>query len=121
MSKEYIEKEAAIHIKPNPVLGEWFDHGTDYITKYQALDIVAANNITTEMTLRCYDKIVDGIYKLPAVPREMTAREYLETEARMCKHYGLPCAFDVSGMTVDEAIEMVENFAREHPEERSEE
>lgn len=26
----------------------------------------AANNITTEMTLRCYDKIVDGIYKIPA-------------------------------------------------------
>jgi hypothetical protein len=51
----------------------------------------------------------------------MSAREYLETEARMGKHYGLPCAFDVSGMTVDEAIEMVENFAREHPEERSEE
>ena len=66
MGKEHIEREAAKHIKPTPVLGEWFDHGTDYITKYQALDIVAANNITTEMTLKCYDKIVDGIYKIPA-------------------------------------------------------
>jgi hypothetical protein len=53
----------------------------------------------------------------PAVPHEMSAVEYLETEARMCKFYGLPCAFDVSGLTVDEAIEMVEKFAREHPEE----
>ena len=52
-------------IKPNPVLGEWFDHGCDYITKYQALDVVAESNETTEMTLRCYDKIVDGIYKIP--------------------------------------------------------
>lgn len=60
------------------------------------------------------------ITDIPAVPREMTAREYLAAEARMCKYYGLPSAFDVSGLTVDEAIEMVEKFAREHPE-RSEE
>lgn len=63
---------------------------------------------------------VQDIKKIPAVPREMTAREYLETEARMCKYYGLPCAFDVSGMTVDEAIEMVEKFAQEHPERSTE-
>lgn len=52
-----------------------------------------------------------------AVPHEMTAREYLETEARMCKYYGLPSAFDMSGFTVDEAISMVEKFAQEYSEE----
>lgn len=60
------------------------------------------------------DRMVDTI---PAVPHEMSAREYLKAEARMCKHYGLPCAFDMSGLTVDEAIKMIEDFAREHPEE----
>lgn len=74
--------------------------------------------LVDEWAANCIDDIVEA---LPVVPHEMTAREYLETEARMCKHYGLPCAFDVSGMTVDEAIEMVEKFAQEHPEERSEE
>lgn len=64
---------------------------------------------------------IEDIDCVPAAPHEMTAREYLETEARMCKYYGLPSAFDVSGLTVDEAISMVEKFAREHPEERSEE
>lgn len=59
---------------------------------------------------------MDDVDEIPAVPREMTAKEYLETEARMCKHYGLPCSFDLSGFTVDEAIEMVAKFAWEHPE-----
>lgn len=68
------------------------------------------------------EKDVTRLLKLePAAPQEMSAREYLTAEARMCKHYGLPCAFDASGLTVDKAIEMVKKFAREHPEERSEE
>ena len=78
--------------------------------KKQVLDYVRTHIVPT----------VTGVLALiddaPTVPQEMTAREYLETEARMCKHYGLPCAFDVSGLTVDEAIKMVEDFAREHPE-----
>lgn len=79
--------------------------------KKQVLEYVRTHSIPT----------VTGVLALigdaPAVPQEMTAREYLETESRMCKYYGLPGAFDVSGLTVDEAISMVEKFAREHPEE----
>lgn len=67
-----------------------------------------------------YSRTRHCINKVPAASHEMTAREYLVTEARMCNHYGLPSVFDVSGQTVDEAIEMVERFAREHPEEANE-
>lgn len=47
----------------------------------------------------------------PAVPHEMTAREYLEIEIRMFKYYGLPYAF-----TVNDSLQLAEKFAREHPE-----
>ena len=39
---------------------------TDYIKREDALDIVADNNVTGEITLNRYDKIIDGIYDIPS-------------------------------------------------------
>ena len=39
---------------------------TDYIKREDALDIVADNNVTGEITLKRYDKIIDGIYEIPS-------------------------------------------------------
>lgn len=83
----------------------------------EIMEFISHNKtLVDEWAANCIDDIIDGI--LPAA-QEMTAREYLTQEARMCHHYGLPSTFEVSGWTVDEAIEMVKKFAREHPEERS--
>lgn len=38
----------------------------DYIKREDALDIVADNNVTGEITLNRYDKIIDGIYDIPS-------------------------------------------------------
>ena len=38
----------------------------DYIKREDALDIVAYNNVTGEITLNRYDKIIDGIYDIPS-------------------------------------------------------
>ena len=38
---------------------------SDYIKREDALDIVADNNVTGEITLNRYDKIIDGIYDIP--------------------------------------------------------
>lgn len=38
----------------------------DYIKREDALDIVAHNNVTGEITLNRYDKIIDGIYEIPS-------------------------------------------------------
>lgn len=47
---------------------------------------------------------------------EMTAREYLEADARMREYYGLPSAFNITGMSVDKAIKIVEEWVKKHPE-----
>lgn len=39
---------------------------TDYIKREDALDIVANNNVTGEITLDRYDRIIDGIYEIPS-------------------------------------------------------
>ena len=39
---------------------------SEYITKEQALDIIAENNEANKMTLVCYDDLVEGIYNSPA-------------------------------------------------------
>ena len=39
---------------------------SDYIKREDALDIVADNNVTGEITLNRYDKIIDGIYDIPS-------------------------------------------------------
>ena len=39
---------------------------SDYIKRTDALDIVADNNVTGEITLNRYDKIIDGIYDIPS-------------------------------------------------------
>lgn len=39
---------------------------SDYIKRVDALDIVADNNVTGEITLNRYDKIIDGIYEIPS-------------------------------------------------------
>lgn len=72
---------------------------------------------------------------LPAVPQEMSAREYLKARERLCaerlsnygcngcpmlKHKGCDCE-TIEDNHPDEAIAIVEEWAREHPEERSEE
>ena len=38
----------------------------EYIKREDALDIVADNNVTGEITLNRYDKIIDGIYDIPS-------------------------------------------------------
>lgn len=71
---------------------------------------------------------------LPAVPREMTAREFLVAYKRMCASFpetdcskcpiytpykdctDNPCDWDI-----DKILPAVEKWAREHPDERSEE
>lgn len=62
---------------------------------------------------------IDAIRDIPAVPQEMSAREYLTQEARWCHFLGLSSPTDASGLTVEKAIEMVAQWAQEHPEERS--
>ena len=51
-------------------LHEMADEGralmSDYIKRTDALDIVADNNVTGEITLNRYDKIIDGIYEIPS-------------------------------------------------------
>ena len=38
----------------------------DYIKREDALDIVADNNVTGEITLDRYDRIIDGIFEIPS-------------------------------------------------------
>lgn len=70
----------------------------------------------------------------PAVPQEMTAREFVIAHHRMCQSKmecvecrichddGEPrsCAV-LMGLNPDDTVAVVEQWAREHPEERSEE
>ena len=56
----------------------------DYITKRQALDVITANNESDMMTLRCYDKLIHGIYKLKPAP----VREDVEGEWRLVSRNG---------------------------------
>ena len=56
----------------------------DYIKREDALDIVADNNVTGEITLNRYDKIIDGIYGIPSADvapvRRATWVEYGENK-----------------------------------------
>ncbi len=85
---------------------------TDYIKREDALDIVAHNNVTGEITLNRYDKIIDGIYEIPSAdvapvrhgewihPREYglnlpehycsecRAWEYSDVESKFCPNCG---------------------------------
>lgn len=71
----------------------------------------------------------------PAVPHEMSAREYIRQQYRMCmtqsdgaKCEGCPLSPSVTGEYCDtyevlypeQAVSIVEKWAKEHPEERSE-
>lgn len=73
--------------------------------------------------------------RLPAVPQEMTAREFFEEYRRMCDHTGrcatcpimeianiprMPCKY-LAYRHPEKAVAIVEAWAREHPKERSEE
>lgn len=67
------------------------------------------------------DNIVDSIPS--AVPQEMSARELLLTEARMI--YADEYAYDeysrlIWNLKLDDAAAYAERWAKEHPEERSE-
>lgn len=78
--------------------------------------------------------VLDAISDIPAVPHEMTAREYLMVRTRMCYKYesceGCPLniinekynclCFSVESQSQEEAVAIVEEWAREHPEKRSE-
>ena len=46
----------------------------EYIKREGALDIVADNNVTGEITLNRYDKIIDGIYDIPSADVEPVVR-----------------------------------------------
>lgn len=65
-------------------LHEMADEGralmSDYIKRTDALDIVADNNVTGEITLNRYDKIIDGIYKIPSADVVQVIR------CKDCKH-----------------------------------
>lgn len=95
-------------------------------------EAVYLNVDTNEMVV-----FVQDIKKIPAVPQEMTAREFVRAGIRLCKaHYddeenpddfvpsckGCPLEDYCEGAKddVDEEIAVVEKWAREHPEERSE-
>ena len=67
---------------------------------------------------------LDAVVSADAVPQEMSARELLLTEERMIREDAdayreyAPLAWN---RKVDEAVAYAERWAREHPEERSEE
>lgn len=75
------------------------------------------------------------IADIPSAPHEMTAREFFEEYQRMCLTVdgcgdcpimgidtcaGFPCRYRAY-LNPDKAVAIVEKWAREHPEERSEE
>lgn len=68
----------------------------DYIKREDALDIVADNNVHSEITLNRYDKIIDGIYEIPSedvVPIELVAEMFDNNE---------PCNFGFQGVGIDD-------------------
>ena len=72
-------------------LHEMADEGralmSDYIKRTDALDIVADNNVTGEITLNRYDKIIDGIYEIPSSDVVQVIR------CKNCKFYDTPKNF----------------------------
>ena len=75
---------------------------TDYIKREDALDIVADNNVTGEITLKRYDKIIDGIYEIPSADVTPVVRckdckfgEYREDfDDYECNHSGCGLVFN---------------------------
>ncbi len=78
----------------------------------------------------------EKLKRLSTVPQEMSAREYIKQQFRMCmtqsdgvKCEGCPLSPSVTGeycdtyevLHPDQAVAIVEKWAQEHPEERSEE
>lgn len=68
--------------------------------------------------------LISELKKIPAVPHEMSAREYVHTSNRMLKEdyraWDRLMVFEEND-DADKAIAWMEEWAREHPEERSEE
>lgn len=76
--------------------------------------------------------IVDIVEGISAVPHEMSAREYHLIKRRMCKNCPV-CPLNEAAINLfidckrfereypEKAVGLVKNWAREHPEERSEE
>lgn len=101
-------------------------------------DCVSRKAILSKVTYFEHDNLlavcVRDINETPAVPHEMTAREYLMVRTRMCYKYeaceGCPLniinekynclCFEVESQSPEEAVAVVEAWAHEHPEERSE-
>lgn len=73
---------------------------------------------------RTYDEIRIALDKIPAVPQEMSAREYETARIRMYKFPDeTPYIAWENAMArgaVDEAVAIVENWSREHPEAKEE-
>ena len=61
---------------------------TDYIKREDAIDIVADNNVTGEITLNRYDKIIDGIYDIPSADVAPVVRC---KDCKWCEGYGYAC------------------------------
>ena len=76
--------------------------------------------------------VLDAISDIPAVPHEMSAKEYHLIKRRMCKNCPV-CPLNEAAINLfidckrfereypEKAVALVENWAKEHPEERSEE
>lgn len=105
----------------------------------EIMEFISHNKaLVDEWAANCIDDIIDAI---PAVPREMTAGEYIREYRRLCGFYfgkpapdggvygcgACPCGLNgkkncIFSPTRDESsIPIVEKFAREHPEEANDE
>lgn len=88
-----------------------------------------------ELCLDCQSELLEWIAsangRLPAVPHEMTAREFVATISDMCINQFpegcAPCPLWVAGhgcgekiLPPEDTVAIVEAWAKEHPEERSE-
>lgn len=95
------------------------------------LDAAIATIMSEPSEVRYPAYYAEKLKRLPAVPHEMTAREFLRDFHRLCQSMGCdecPITHDneprtcavLMGCFPDETIETVAQWAAEHPEERSE-
>ena len=104
---------------------------SDKLVSYEAVI-----NIASDMVFSCHDEREEfekRLNELSVVPQPMTAAEYIKQQFRMCmaqsdgvKCEGCPLSPSVTGEYCDtyevlhpeEAVAIVEKWAREHPDER---
>lgn len=103
----------------------------DLIRRSSVLGTLIANYVVGNLTKEALDLYTQEINAITSAPQEMTAREYIKQQFRMCmtqsdgvKCEGCPLSPSVTGEYCDtyevlhpeQAVAIVEKWAREHPE-----